>query len=118
LLPPHGGGGHHTDAEESTVQPLSSTLQAFCDQAELLRLAFLDRQGRPRVVPVWFVRLDEAYYIGIGATSERARVYRALGEKYFGAADHPDFVETFGHVDDADTVYVRLVPEDGLTWEY
>jgi len=136
---------------------LSPTLHTFCAQAELLRLAYLDRQGYPRVVPVWFVLLDGAYYVGTGTTSAkwkamqrdtrvgwvidggvkhhyqgaamrrhaaevseataRARVYEALGRKYFGAPEHPRFVEIFGHVDDPETVYVRLVPEDGLTWE-
>lgn len=139
------------------MQELSPTLRALCEQAELLRLAYLDRRGYPRVVPVWFVVLDGAYYAGIGATSakwkamqrdarvgwvidggtrghykgasmrgraeavrdatERASVYEALARKYFGAADHPEFIEIFGQVDDADTLYLRLVPETGLTWE-
>ena len=139
-------------------QELSPTLQAFSEEAELLRLAFLDRQGYPRVVPVWFVQIDGAYYIGIGATSakwkamqrdsrvgwvidggtrghykgastrghaaevreasERARVYDALGQKYFAAADHAEFVNIFGQVDDPETVYVRLMPDAALTWEY
>jgi nitroimidazol reductase NimA-like FMN-containing flavoprotein (pyridoxamine 5'-phosphate oxidase superfamily) len=145
---------------EATVmmQDLSPTLQAFCEQAELLRLAFLDRQGYPRTVPVWFVVIDGAYYIGIGMTSAkwkamqrdprvgwvidggtrghykgasirgraeevrdatwRGRVYDALGQKYFAAADHAEFVNIFGQVDDPETVYVRLVPEAALTWEY
>jgi nitroimidazol reductase NimA-like FMN-containing flavoprotein (pyridoxamine 5'-phosphate oxidase superfamily) len=137
---------------------LSPTLQAFCEQAELLRLAYLDRQGHPRVVPVWFVMIDGAYYIGIGTSSAkwkamqrdarvgwvvdggtrghykgvsirgradevreetwRTRVYEALGQKYFGASDHPEFITIFGRVDDPDTVYVRLIPEAHLTWEY
>jgi nitroimidazol reductase NimA-like FMN-containing flavoprotein (pyridoxamine 5'-phosphate oxidase superfamily) len=137
---------------------LSATLQAFCEEAELLRLAFLDRQGYPRVVPVWFVLLEGAYYIGIGTTSAkwkamqrnprvgwvvdggvrshykgasirgraeavrdsplRARVYQALETKYFGAADHTEFINIFGHVDDPESTYVRLVPDVGLTWEY
>jgi nitroimidazol reductase NimA-like FMN-containing flavoprotein (pyridoxamine 5'-phosphate oxidase superfamily) len=140
------------------MQELSPTLQAFCEEAELLRLAYLDRRGYPRVVPVWFVWLDGAYYIGIGASSakwkamqrndrvgwvidggtrnhykgasmpgraaevgqaaERACVYKALGRKYFGAADDAEFVKIFGTADDPETVYVRLVPEGGLTWEY
>jgi hypothetical protein len=50
--------------------------------------------------------------------AERARVYEALGRKYFGTAEATEFVEIFGHVDDPDTVYVRLVPETGLSWEY
>jgi nitroimidazol reductase NimA-like FMN-containing flavoprotein (pyridoxamine 5'-phosphate oxidase superfamily) len=140
------------------MQELSPTLQAFGEQAELLRLAFLDRQGYPRVVPVWFVLIDGAYYIGIGTTSAkwkamqrnarvgwvidggtrghykgasmrgraeevresvwRAKVYDALGQKYFGAADHAEFVNIFGQVDDPETVYVRLAPDAALTWEY
>jgi len=137
---------------------LSPTLHTFCEQEQLLRLAYLDRQGYPRVVPVWFVLLDGAYYVGTGTTSAkwkamqrdarigwvidggvrdhykgasmrgraeevseasvRARVYEALGRKYFGAPDAPRFIEIFGQVDDPETVYLRLVPADGLTWEY
>jgi len=137
---------------------LSPTLQAFCEHEELLRLAYLDRQGFPRVVPLWFVLLDRAYYVGTGATSvkwramqrdarigwvidggprsgykgaslrgraeevrdapRRAQVYDALGTKYFGTPSHAKFIEIFGRVDDPATVYLQLVPEDGLTWEY
>jgi nitroimidazol reductase NimA-like FMN-containing flavoprotein (pyridoxamine 5'-phosphate oxidase superfamily) len=137
---------------------LSSTLQAFCEQAELLRLAYLDRQGYPRVLPVWFVQLDGTYYIGTGTSNAkwkamqrdarvgwvidggqrghykgasmrghveevreatvRSRVYEALGRKYFGAPDDPQFITIFGQINDLETVYLRLVPEDGLTWEY
>ena len=140
------------------MQDLSPTLSALCEDAELLRVAYLDRQGYPRVVPVWFVRLDGAYYIGIGTASakwkamqrdarvgwvidggtrgqykgasmrgraaevrdatERTRIYEALGRKYFDAADDPEFVKIFGAVEDPETLYVRLVPEDGLTWEH
>jgi nitroimidazol reductase NimA-like FMN-containing flavoprotein (pyridoxamine 5'-phosphate oxidase superfamily) len=140
------------------MQELSPTLQALVGQAELLRLAFVDRQGHPRVVPVWFVLIDGAYYIGIGTTSPkwkamqrnprvgwvidggprghyqgasmrgfaeevrepawRARVYEALGKKYFGAADDAEFINIFGQVDDPESVYVRLIPDAALTWEH
>jgi nitroimidazol reductase NimA-like FMN-containing flavoprotein (pyridoxamine 5'-phosphate oxidase superfamily) len=140
------------------MQALSPTLQTFCEQEDLLRLAYLDRQGYPRVVPVWFVLLEGAYYVGTGTTSakwkamqrnarvgwvidgggrnhykgaamrgqatevsdtaERARVYEALARKYFGTLNHAQFIAIFGRVDDPETVYLRLVPEDGLTWEY
>ena len=53
------------------MQELSPTLQALVEEAELLRLAFVDRHGYPRVVPVWFVLIDSAYYIGIGTTSAK-----------------------------------------------
>jgi nitroimidazol reductase NimA-like FMN-containing flavoprotein (pyridoxamine 5'-phosphate oxidase superfamily) len=139
------------------MQELSPTLRALGEQAELLRLAFLDRQGYPRVVPVWFVLIDGAYYIGIGTASAkwkamqrnahvgwvidggtrghyqgvsmrgvaeevrdatwRARVYEALGKKYFGAADDAEFVNIFGQVDDPESVYVRLTPDARMTWE-
>ncbi len=137
---------------------LSPTLQAFCQHAELLRLAYLDRQGFPRVVPVWFVMIDRAYYVGTGTTSAkwramqrdarigwvidggprsgykgaslrgraaevrdatmRTRIYDALGKKYFDTPEDAKFIEIFGRVDDPATVYLQLIPEDGLTWEY
>jgi nitroimidazol reductase NimA-like FMN-containing flavoprotein (pyridoxamine 5'-phosphate oxidase superfamily) len=140
------------------MQEPSPTLQEFCEKEELLRLAYLDSRGYPRVVPVWFVMIEGDYYFGTGAASAkwkamqrdtrvgwvidggtrshykgvsrrgrveevsdstwRARVYVALGKKYFGATDDPKLIEIFGNVDDAETVYLRLVPEDGLTWEY
>lgn len=136
----------------------SATLQAFCAQEDLLRLAYLDRNGYPRVVPVWFVLLDGAYYVGTGSNSPkwramqrndrvgwvvdggprngykgaslcgrvsevddaalRARVYEALGRKYFDTPEHARFIEIFGRLDDPDTVYLRLLPEDGRVWEY
>jgi nitroimidazol reductase NimA-like FMN-containing flavoprotein (pyridoxamine 5'-phosphate oxidase superfamily) len=137
---------------------LSPTLLAFCQHAELLRLAYLDRQGFPRAVPVWFVIIDRAYYVGTGTTSAkwramqrdarigwvidggsrsgykgaslrgraaevrdatmRARIYDALGKKYFDTPEDAKFIEIFGRVDDPHTVYLQLIPEDGLTWEY
>jgi nitroimidazol reductase NimA-like FMN-containing flavoprotein (pyridoxamine 5'-phosphate oxidase superfamily) len=140
------------------TQQLSPTLQALIGEAELLRLAFVDRQGYPRVVPVWFVLIDGAYYIGIGSSSPkrramqrdarigwvidggsrghyqgvsirghaeevrdatwRAKVYDALGKKYFGAADDAEFANIFGQVDDPETVYVQLTPNAALTWEH
>lgn len=48
----------------------------------------------------------------------RARIYRALGEKYYGSVDHPKHIEVWGDVDDPSSVYMRLKPEDGFWWEY
>ena len=50
--------------------------------------------------------------------TRRARVYEALGTKYFSTPEHAKFIEIFGRVDDPETVYLQLVPGDGLTWEY
>jgi nitroimidazol reductase NimA-like FMN-containing flavoprotein (pyridoxamine 5'-phosphate oxidase superfamily) len=48
----------------------------------------------------------------------RQQVYDALSVKYFGSTGHPKFVEIYGQVDDADTVYWRLIAEDRISWEY
>jgi nitroimidazol reductase NimA-like FMN-containing flavoprotein (pyridoxamine 5'-phosphate oxidase superfamily) len=48
----------------------------------------------------------------------RRRVYDALSVKYFGSTGHAKFVEIYGEVDDDDTIYWRLVPEDRISWEY
>ena len=56
---------------------LSPTLQAFCEHEELLRLAYLDRQGFPRVVPLWFVLLDHAYYVGTGYDQRQVACHAA-----------------------------------------
>ena len=137
---------------------LSPTLQVFCTQEDLLRLAYLDQQGYPRVLPVWFVLLDGAYYVGTGTQSPkwramqrdarvgwvvdggprsgykgasmrgsvaavrdaalRARVYEALGRKYFATPEQQRFIDIFGTVDDPETVYLRLLPDEGRVWEY
>ena len=48
----------------------------------------------------------------------RARIYRALGEKYYGSADHPKHIEVWGEVGNPSSVFMRLKPEDGFGWEY
>jgi nitroimidazol reductase NimA-like FMN-containing flavoprotein (pyridoxamine 5'-phosphate oxidase superfamily) len=140
------------------MKELSATLKEFIEKQELLRLAYLSGDGHPRVVPVWYVIIDDECYVGTGATSAkrkaverdarvgwvidggekpgykgasfygvaeevtdssvRAAVYRKLGEKYFGSESHPKFVEIYGAVDDAATVYWRLKAEDVFAWEY
>ncbi|MEK6320159.1 MAG: pyridoxamine 5'-phosphate oxidase family protein [Acidobacteriota bacterium] len=48
----------------------------------------------------------------------RARIYQALGEKYFASVVHPKHVEIWGEVDDPSSAYMRLKAEDGFWWEY
>lgn len=139
------------------MKRLTPTLKEFCENQDLLRLAYVDR-GQPRVVPVWFVVIGRDYYVGTYANSPkwkaikrkprigwvidggkqgkykgvsafgqaeevtdlklRARIYRALGVKYFGSADHPKHIEIWGEVDDPSAVYMRLKAEDGFWWQY
>ena len=140
------------------MKELSTRLKELCESSELLRLAYIDERGYSRVVPVWYVLMNGAYYFGTYPTSakfkaikreprvgwaidggdkpkywgvslygkalevsdpqEREAVYRALGDKYFGTTDDPTFLEIYGKVDDEQTVYLRLTPEDGTSWEY
>jgi nitroimidazol reductase NimA-like FMN-containing flavoprotein (pyridoxamine 5'-phosphate oxidase superfamily) len=140
------------------MKELSARLSELCATNELMRLAYTDTSGYPRVIPVWYVLIDGAYCIGTYTTSakakainreprvgwaidggdkpkywgvsfygraaeisdagEREAVYRALGDKYFGTTDDPTFLEIYGKVDDAQTIYLRLAPEDGNSWEY
>ena len=51
-------------------------------------------------------------------TKTRRRVYRLLGEKYFGSPDHSEFVEIYGEADDPMSAYFCLTPERILAWEY
>jgi nitroimidazol reductase NimA-like FMN-containing flavoprotein (pyridoxamine 5'-phosphate oxidase superfamily) len=48
----------------------------------------------------------------------RAKLYAALGRKYFGSADHPKHKEIWGEVDDPGTVFIHLKAKDGFLWEY
>ena len=140
------------------MKELSTTLLEFIEKQELLRLAYTDSNGYPRVVPVWYVIVNNEYYVGTGAASAkrkavekdsrvgwaidggerpgykgasfygvaeevvdshlRAEIYRKLGEKYFGSDKAPKFVEIYGKVDDAETVYWVLKAKDVFAWEY
>src|SRR5262245_36929184 len=128
----------------------SKSLRKFCDEQDLLRLAYTSTDGHPRAVPVWFAKVKGEYYVGTyksspkwkaisqstgvgwvidggrgrkykgisecGTAEEitdkklRNAVYRALANKYFGRADHPQFKKIYGEKDDAETVYFRLKP--------
>jgi nitroimidazol reductase NimA-like FMN-containing flavoprotein (pyridoxamine 5'-phosphate oxidase superfamily) len=139
------------------MKEISPALKEFCDKQELLRLAYTDSDGFPRVVPVWFVAMDGDYCIGTYNTSakwkaieknprvgwvidggekpsykgvslrgraeevtgdQRAKIYNEIGKKYFGSTDDPVYKEIYGEVDNAETGYMRLKPEDGSSWEY
>lgn len=52
------------------------TLKEFCEKQEMLRLAYVDRRGQPRVVPLWFVIIGDQYYVGTGSTSAKWKAIR------------------------------------------
>ncbi len=53
------------------MQNLSESLQTFVQAQELLRLAFLDSQGYPRIAPLWFVVMDGHYFASTGTSSAK-----------------------------------------------
>ena len=54
----------------------------------------------------------------IAEKATRAKVYKALGMKYFGTVDHPKFLEIYGEQDDPAATYFRLNPKTVSSWEY
>jgi hypothetical protein len=55
---------------------------------------------------------------GIEDQATRAKVYQALGMKYFGSVDNPKFIDIYGTEDDPAATYFRLMPETATSWEY
>jgi nitroimidazol reductase NimA-like FMN-containing flavoprotein (pyridoxamine 5'-phosphate oxidase superfamily) len=53
------------------MKKLPPTLIAFCEKQEMLRLAFADQRGQPRVVPVWYVIIGSVVYVGTGSESAK-----------------------------------------------
>jgi nitroimidazol reductase NimA-like FMN-containing flavoprotein (pyridoxamine 5'-phosphate oxidase superfamily) len=103
-------------------QALSPRLQALGEQAELLRLAFLDRQGYPRVVPVWFVLIDGAYYIGIGTTSAKWKAMQRDARVGWvidgGTRDHYQGVSLRGHAEEVHDAAWRATIYEALGKKY
>ena len=52
---------------------MSARLKEFCDKQELMRLSYVDADGYPHVVPLWYIIKDDEYCFGTGATSPKAK---------------------------------------------
>ena len=53
------------------MKELSSEMKEFCEQQELMRLAYTDGNGYARAVPVWYVIMGGDYYMGTYRNSEK-----------------------------------------------
>lgn len=53
------------------MKRLTPSLRKFCEKDDLLRVAWIDRKGFPRIAPVWFVVLGGSYYFGTAASSPK-----------------------------------------------
>lgn len=51
-------------------------LRRFCDGQDLLRLAYIDGGGHPRVVPTYFIRVADSFVIGTWDASAKWRYIR------------------------------------------
>ncbi len=58
------------------MKELSAELRGLCENGELLRLAYTDARGYPRVVPVWYVLMNGAYYFGTYPTSAKFKAIK------------------------------------------
>jgi nitroimidazol reductase NimA-like FMN-containing flavoprotein (pyridoxamine 5'-phosphate oxidase superfamily) len=131
-------------------------MKQFCDEQQILRLACIDGQGYPHVIPVWYVRMGNDFIVGTDRNSTKWQLmkvnpkvgwvidtgsdvssykgasfrgtveevtdkrtwnqaFRAIGTKYYGSPEDPDFLELFGG---AGTVLFRLKPESSFFWDY
>jgi len=45
----------------------------LCQQEKVLRLAFVDSEGYPRVVPLWYVKIGEQFFFGTDRESAKWR---------------------------------------------
>lgn len=61
------------------MKKLSPALKEFCEKEQLLRLAYTDNQGHPRVMPLWFVVMHDDYYVGTGSTSAKWKAIKRDG---------------------------------------
>jgi nitroimidazol reductase NimA-like FMN-containing flavoprotein (pyridoxamine 5'-phosphate oxidase superfamily) len=55
------------------MHEISARIQELSDKQGLMRLSYLAVNGYPKVVPVWFARVDHFYYVGTEATSAKSK---------------------------------------------
>lgn len=48
-------------------------MRQFCEEQKLLRLAYLNRDGYPQVIPLWYVALGNDFVVGTGLSSAKWR---------------------------------------------
>ncbi|MGH9761538.1 MAG: pyridoxamine 5'-phosphate oxidase family protein [Blastocatellia bacterium] len=104
------------------MKELSEKLKQFCDRADLLRLCYVDKNGQPHGVPVWFAVVDGAYYTGTYTSALKTAALRSNpkagwvidgGERprYWGASFS-------GHVEEVSDPKVRAAIYNKLGEKY
>lgn len=69
-------------------QRISASVQTKLQQAKVARLATLDAEGRPHIVPVCFIYYDKVFYTAIDLKPKRVAPERLARLKHIKAAPH------------------------------
>ena len=79
-------------------------------RSRVARLATLDADGRPHLVPIVFALVDETLYSAVDAKPKRSRTLRRIEN----ARERPDVTVLVDHYDDADWTRLWWVRIRGL----
>jgi nitroimidazol reductase NimA-like FMN-containing flavoprotein (pyridoxamine 5'-phosphate oxidase superfamily) len=101
---------------------MSPRLKEFCDKQELMRLAYIECVGYPRVVPLWFIIKDNDYFFGTGATSPKAKALQRnarAGWTIDGGEDRRYLGVSFtGHAEEISDAELRATIYEALGVKY
>ena len=92
------------------MKNLPPTLKEFCEKQEMLRLAYVDQDGQPRVVPLWFVTIGREYYIGTGSKSPKWKAIQKeprVGWAIDGKKGKYKGVSMYGHAEEVTELQLR-----------
>src|SRR5918992_55511 len=100
------------------MKQLSDTLKEFCEKQELVRFAYVDGSGYPRAVPLWFVIINDEFYVGTGATSAKRKAVERDSRVGWvidgGERSHYKGVSERGHVEEVTDSGLRRRIYDAL----
>jgi nitroimidazol reductase NimA-like FMN-containing flavoprotein (pyridoxamine 5'-phosphate oxidase superfamily) len=104
------------------MKQLSDTLKEFCEKQELVRFAYVDGSGYPRAVPLWFVIINDEFYVGTGATSAKRKAVERDSRVGWvidgGERSHYKGVSERGHVEEVTDSGLRRRIYDALSVKY
>ena len=95
------------------MKELSPEMKEFCEQQELMRLAYTDGNGYARAVPVWYVIIDGDYYMG---TYRKAEKWKSIKQNprvgwVIDAGQNPKYkgVSMYGNAEEVTGEQVALI---------
>ncbi len=104
------------------MKKLSDSLKEFCESQELVRFAYIDGDGYPRAVPLWFVMINNSCHVGTGTTSAKRKAVDKNPHVGWvidgGERNHYKGVSEHGHVEEVTDPEWRQKVYDGLSLKY